>query len=117
MHFHPDIFLFAALLCLIFGIAIRIVYSRVKSKPINRRLTETIKHLGQISFGLGILLQLVELTTALDYLEHEINSFSTDKIAGGIKSTLFSTIHGLVVYLIAMTIFIILRLTEREEIH
>jgi hypothetical protein len=30
---------------------------------------------------------------------------------------LFSAIHGLVVYLIAMTIFIILQLTEREEIH
>ena len=81
----------------------------------NRRLTETIKHLGQISLGLGILLQLVELSIALDYLE--INSLSTGKIAGGIKSTLFSTIHGLVVYIIAMIIFIILRLTEKEEIH
>ena len=115
MHFHPDIFLFAALLCFIFGIAIRIVYSRVKSKPMNRRLTETIKHLGQISLGLGILLQLVELSIALDYLE--INSLSTGKVAGGIKSILFSTIHGLVVYIIAMIIFIILRLTEKEEIH
>ena len=60
MHSHPDIFLFAALLLFIFGIAIWIIYSRVKNKPINPRLTETIKHLGQISLGLGVLLQLVE---------------------------------------------------------
>ena len=77
----------------------------------NHKLIRAIKHIGQISLGLGILLQLTELSTAL---EHTTPSLTTDQIAGGLRSTLFSTIHGLLVYIIAMILYAVLRLTEKE---
>ena len=114
MHFHPDIFLFTALPSLIFGIVIWIIYSRVKNKPINPPLTETIKHLGQIPLGLGILLQLVESTIALDYLEHATNSPRSRYSPEALNQHLLG-IHSVIVYLIAMAIFIILRLMEKKK--
>lgn len=111
MHIHPDIFLFAILLLLILWLTTRIIFNRVKRKPMNHKLTRAIKHLGQISLGLGILLQIVELSTALG---HTTPSLTTDQIAGGLRSTLFSTMHGLLVYIVAMILYAVLRLTEKE---
>jgi hypothetical protein len=90
MHIHPDIFLFAILLLLVLGTTALIIYNRIKRKPIDTKSTKAIKHLGQISLGLGILLQLIELTTAL---EHITSSLTVDQIAMGLRSTMFSTIH------------------------
>ena len=112
MHIHPDIFLYAVLLLFIFGATTRVIYNRVKKKPINLKLTRAIKHLGQISLALGILLQLTELSAAL---EHLTNSLTTDQIALGLRSTLFPTIHGLFVYIIAMILYITLKLTDKKK--
>jgi energy-coupling factor transporter transmembrane protein EcfT len=109
---HPDIVLFIILLVLIFGMAARIVYFRAKKKPIGHKWTESIKYLGLISLALGILLQMIELSTAL---EHITNDLTTEEIAKGLRSTLFATIHGLLVYSIAMVVFVILKLTDRSE--
>jgi hypothetical protein len=111
MHIHPDIVLFAILLVLIFGIFIRIIYFRARKTAIDLKWTQTIKHLGQISLALGVLLQLIELSTAL---EHTTNLLTTDEIANGLRSTLFSTAHGLLVYIVAMILFIILNLTAKK---
>jgi energy-coupling factor transporter transmembrane protein EcfT len=112
MHIHPDLFFFAILLILILWIVSKIIYSRVKKNPINSAWTRSIKYLGQISLGLGVLLQLIELSSALEYLT---SSLTSAEIARGLRSTFFSTIHGLIVYLIAMVLFAILRLTERNN--
>jgi hypothetical protein len=112
MHFHPDIILFAILLFLILGTSGRIIYLRVKKRPINYKWTESIKHLGQISLAFGFLLQLVELSTAL---AHTTNLLTTEEIAKGFRSTLFSTMHGLLVYIIAMILFAVLKLTVKNE--
>ena len=112
MHIHPDIALFVILLVFILGIFVRIIHFRAKKKPISVKWTDTIKHLGQISLALGVLLQLIELSTALS---HTTNSLSADEIAKGLRSTLFSAAHGLLVYIIAMILFVILKLTENRE--
>jgi len=112
MHIHPDIVLFAILLFLILGIFTRIVYFRARKAAIDLKWTQTIRHLGQISLALGVLLQVIELSTAL---EHTSNLLTTDEIANGLRSTLFSTAHGLFVYIIAMILFVILKLTARKD--
>ena len=111
MHIHPDIVLFAILLVLILGTSTRIIYSRAKKKPISLKWIESIKHLGQISLTLGVLLQLIELSAAL---EQTTNFLTTEEIAKGLRSTLFSIMHGLLVYIIAMTLFVILKLTKED---
>ncbi len=112
MNIHPDIFLFATLLFLIFGMTARTIYNRVKRRQTNHKPTKAIKYIGQISLALGILLQLTELSTALG---HTTRSLTPDQIAGGLRSTLFPTIHGLFVYIIAMVLYTILRLTEKND--
>jgi len=109
---HPDIVLFVILLILVFGIAVRIIYFRATKKPIGYKWIESIKFLGLISLTLGILLQMIELSTAL---EHITNDLTTEEIAKGLRSTLYSTIHGLLVYSIAMVVLVILKLTDRGE--
>jgi hypothetical protein len=112
MHIHPDIVLFAILLILILGTSVRILYLRAKKELVSLRWTESIKHLGQISLALGVLLQLIELSAAL---EHTTNFLTTEDIAKGLRSTLFSIMHGLLVYIIAMVLYVILRITEKRE--
>jgi hypothetical protein len=73
---------------------------------------EAIKHLGHISLAFGVLLQLVELSMALG---HTTNLLTTEDIAKGIRSTLFSIIHGLIVYIVAMILFVVVKLTGKEE--
>jgi hypothetical protein len=90
----------------------RIIFSRAKKKPFGLRWTESIKHMGQISLALGVLLQLIELSSAL---EHTTNHLTADEIAKGVRSTLFATMHGLFVYVIAMILFVILKLTEKKQ--
>src|SRR5690349_18460874 len=99
MHIHPDLLLFSILLISILWIAARIFYHRRKGNPLSSKWTRSIKYIGQISLALGILLTLLELTTAL---EHLIPSLTADQIAMGLQSILFSSMHGLIVYLVAM---------------
>jgi hypothetical protein len=111
MHFHQDIILFVILLSLVLGTSGRIIYLRLKNRPIDTKWTEFIKYLGQISLAFGVLLQLIELSTAL---EHTTNLLTTEDIAKGLRSTLFSTMHGLLVYIIAMILFVVLKLTAKK---
>ena len=110
MHIHPDIALFSILLVLILGYLHRSFIS-ARGKRVSTKWTQTIKYLGQISLALGVLLQVIELSTAL---EHTTNSLTTDEIANGLRSTLFSTAHGLLVYIVAMILSIILNLTAKK---
>jgi hypothetical protein len=112
MHIHPDIFLFFILLLIVLGIAVRILYRRAKGSPLRLKWTRTIKYIGQISLALGVLLQLMELTHAL---EHINDSLSKEQIALGLRSTLYASIHGLLVYVIAMILFSVLMLTEKQD--
>ena len=116
MNIHPDIFIFSILLLVIMAFAVRIVSARRKGITADPRWMEMIKYLGQISLALGVVLQALELTHALDALELGGGSITSDKIAGGLKSTLQATIHGLGVYIIAMIILIVLRFTEKKEL-
>jgi len=116
MHIHPDIAIFAILLLVIFGFTARVISARRRGIQADHRWMEMIKYLGQISLALGVILQALELTHALDALEIGGGTIAADKIAGGLKSTLQATIHGLAVYIIAMVIFLVLRFTEKKEL-
>jgi hypothetical protein len=48
-------------------------------------------------------------------LGHTTNLLTTEDIAKGIRSTLFSIIHGLIVYIVAMILFVVVKLTGKEE--
>jgi type IV secretory pathway VirB3-like protein len=52
------------------------------------------------------------LSTAL---AHTTNLLTTEEIAKGFRSTLFSIMHGLLVYIIAMILFAVLKLTVKNE--
>ena len=106
---------FSIVLLIIIVLAVRIVSARRRGVAPDPRWMEMIKYLGQISLAIGVIMQALELTHALDGLELGGGSITSDKIAGGLKSTLQATIHGLAVYIIAMTVFLVLRFTEKRE--
>lgn len=107
---HPDIVLFAILLLVILSISFRVLYYRTRKQHLSHRWIESIKHIGQISLAIGLLLQLVELSAALTHLTGQL---TTTEIALGLESTVHVTMHGLGVYITGMILFVALNLTRK----
>ena len=112
MHIHPDLVFFGILLLVLLWLTARIIYCRAKGRPLHSRWTRAVKYLGQIALAIGVLLQAIELTIALDQVPESV---SIKEFAQGLRTTFFSTVHGLMIYTTAMVLFLILILTEKKE--
>lgn len=100
--------LFMGILSLILiGVIISVVrYLTAEEKT--REKLDLIKSFGLLAMIMGVLGQLIGLFDALKFIE-EAGQIAPGMLAGGIKVSMITTLYGLVIYVIALIIWITLK--------
>lgn len=73
-------------------------------------LSGHIKSVALFTLVIAIFFQILGLVDVFDYLAHQDSQVAAPILAGGIKITFWSTIYGIIIFLVSMLIVLGLRL-------
>ncbi len=100
--------LFMSLLTIEFGL---VLFFAVKAFINNDSSTSKIKSAGLLAAITGILGQLIGLFSAFEAIQ-QMGSVTPAILAGGLKVSMITTMYGIVIYLIAIILSLILRMRK-----
>ncbi|MEP0984051.1 MotA/TolQ/ExbB proton channel family protein [Ekhidna sp.] len=85
-----------------------VIYFGVKGFLNNNIESSSIKSVGLLAVITGILGQLIGLFSAFEAIQ-QIGSVSPAMLAGGLKVSMITTIYGVIIYIIAIILSMIVR--------
>ncbi|MBX7126070.1 MAG: MotA/TolQ/ExbB proton channel family protein [Cyclobacteriaceae bacterium] len=111
-----DIWMFPVDLCLIAvtGLMIFLVVARLQGKTPDQKWLEAIRHVGGLGLATGAFGTLAGFCQAFGALEEIKEGLPFYVIAGGVKVALITVIYGSLVYMWALTGYLVLRLTQKS---
>ncbi|WP_421764483.1 MotA/TolQ/ExbB proton channel family protein [Ekhidna sp.] len=85
-----------------------VIYFGVKGFLNKNKKSSSIKSVGLLAVITGILGQLIGLFSAFEAIQ-QIGSVSPAMLAGGLKVSMITTIYGVIIYIIAIILSMIVR--------
>ena len=100
--------LFMGILTLIFIAMVASVIRYVTATEQSQGKLDLVRSIGLLAAITGVLGQLIGLFDALKFIE-KAGQIAPGMLAGGIKVSMIPTLYGLLIYVIAMVIWVILK--------
>ena len=95
-------------------VMIMLIFKRVTGKPLPIHWLDALRHIGGWSLAAGVFGTLTGLFQAFGALEDIKEGLPFYIIAGGMKVALINVLYGCLVYLLSLTAFIILNVTQKK---
>lgn len=96
------------------AVLISLISRRVTGKPLSIYWLNALRHIGGWSLVAGVFGSLAGLFQAFGALEEIKEGLPFYIIAGGMKVALINILYGCLVYLLALTAYIILNVTQKR---
>lgn len=96
------------------AVLISLIYRRVSGIPFSVYWLDALRHIGGWSLVAGVFGTLAGLFQAFGALEEIKEGLPFYIIAGGMKVALINILYGCLVYLLALTAYIILNITQKR---
>ena len=96
------------------GIALYIIFSRIRKKEVSHRLIESVKQVGGLAAAFGALGTLAAFFMAFNALEASEKIIGFQIIMGGMKVALITVIYGLLVFCLSLGAYILLKVTTKN---
>ena len=91
-----------------------VILFAVKSFLSKSKDVSNVKSAGLLAAVTGILGQLIGLFSAFEYIQ-QVGTIAPGMLAGGIQVSMITTMYGIVIYLIALLISLILKAIAKSE--
>ena len=90
-----------------------LIIQRISGKEIPAAKLEALRHLGSLTLVIGTFGTLAGFYQAMGALEQIKEGLPFYMIAGGLKVALITVLYGCLVYIFALTGYLILKLTQK----